>query len=119
MSTISRLLARAVAAGARFIPDKAPDPLRDAHTYLGKPLNRVDGRPKVTGQARLSAEFRPRTLAYAAVVTSTIAKGRIRHIDTAAAYLSAVLRRPSSTQFPPTTLSRPSRPPPPPCWPAT
>ena len=62
MSTISRLLVRAVAAGARFIPEKAPDPLRDAHTYLGKPLNRVDGRPKVTGQARFSAEFRPKNL---------------------------------------------------------
>src|SRR2546423_13944156 len=89
MSPSWRLPARPVAAGARFIPDKAPDPLRDAHTYLGKPLNRVDGRPKVTGQARFSAEFRPRNLAYAAVVTSTIAKGRIRHIDTAASQEAA------------------------------
>ena len=68
-------LERGDAAAARDSFRKAlqadPDNV-DAHTYLGKPLNRVDGRPKVTGQARFSAEFRPKNLAYAAVVTSTI-----------------------------------------------
>ena len=89
MSTGSRLLARAVSTGARFLPDKAPDPLRRAHKHLGKPLDRVDGRAKVTGQARFSAEFRPRDLTHAAVVTSTIARGRIRSIETAAAQQAA------------------------------
>jgi xanthine dehydrogenase YagR molybdenum-binding subunit len=111
MSTISRLLARAVAAGARFIPDKAPDPLRDAHTYLGKPLNRVDGRPKVTGQARFSAEFRPKNLAYASVVTSTIAKGRIRHIDTAAAQQAAGVLGVITNENAPTMKPPPAVPP--------
>ena len=89
MSTGSRLLVRAVSTGARFLPDKAPDPLRRAHKHLGKPLDRVDGRAKVTGQARFSAEFRPKDLAHAAVVTSTIAKGRIRSIGIAAAQQAA------------------------------
>jgi xanthine dehydrogenase YagR molybdenum-binding subunit len=89
MSTGSRLLARAVSTGARFLPDKAPDPLRHAHKHLGKPLDRVDGRAKVTGQARFSAEFRPKDLAHAAVVTSTIARGSIRRIETAAAQRAA------------------------------
>jgi xanthine dehydrogenase YagR molybdenum-binding subunit len=53
--------------------------------YIGTPTSRVDGRAKVTGAAKYAAEFNVPRLAYAAVVTSTIAKGRIARIDTSAA----------------------------------
>ena len=52
---------------------------------LGKPLSRVDGPLKVTGQARYAGEFQIPGLLYGSVVNSTIARGRIRSIDTSAA----------------------------------
>jgi xanthine dehydrogenase YagR molybdenum-binding subunit len=48
---------------------------------IGKPVDRVDGRLKVTGKAPYSAEFSLPNLAYGVTVQSTIAKGRIRSID--------------------------------------
>lgn len=48
-------------------------------------LDRVDGRVKVTGAATYSAEYTVHGLVYAVLVTSTIAKGSITAIDTAAA----------------------------------
>ncbi|RTQ46103.1 xanthine dehydrogenase family protein molybdopterin-binding subunit [Hymenobacter gummosus] len=51
----------------------------------GKPLDRVDGRLKVTGAARYSAEWDVPNLAHAAVVSSTVARGSVRALDTAAA----------------------------------
>jgi xanthine dehydrogenase YagR molybdenum-binding subunit len=50
-------------------------------TAIGKPLSRVDGREKVTGQARYAAEFNVPDLAYGVVVSSTIAKGTITRLD--------------------------------------
>jgi len=50
-------------------------------TYIGTATSRVDGRAKVTGAAPYAAEFGAADLAHASVVTSTIAKGRIVHID--------------------------------------
>lgn len=52
---------------------------------VGQPLERVDGRRKVTGAAKYAADFRHDRLAHAVLVQSTIAKGRILAIDTAAA----------------------------------
>jgi xanthine dehydrogenase YagR molybdenum-binding subunit len=49
--------------------------------YIGSPTSRVDGRAKVTGAAKYAAEFNTPDLAYASVVSSTIAKGRILRID--------------------------------------
>jgi xanthine dehydrogenase YagR molybdenum-binding subunit len=43
--------------------------------------SRIDGRDKVTGAARYAAEFDAPNLAYASVVTSSIAKGRISRLD--------------------------------------
>ncbi|MDY6902528.1 MAG: xanthine dehydrogenase family protein molybdopterin-binding subunit [Cyanobacteriota bacterium] len=51
---------------------------------IGKPLNRVDGSLKVTGGAHYSAEFPQENLAYAVGVPSTIARGKIKSIDTSA-----------------------------------
>lgn len=45
-------------------------------------LNRVDGRAKVTGAATYSAEYKTPGILYACLVGSTIAKGRIKNIDT-------------------------------------
>lgn len=44
---------------------------------IGQPLSRLDGRAKVTGQARYAAEYHAPDLAHGVVVCSTIAKGRI------------------------------------------
>jgi xanthine dehydrogenase YagR molybdenum-binding subunit len=51
---------------------------------LGTPLSRVDGRVKVSGQARYAYEHPVEGVTYVAPVQSTIAKGRIRAIDAAA-----------------------------------
>ena len=69
--------------------------------FIGKPLSRVDGRQKVTGGApyaaefdapasagagaTYAAEFKMPDLAHAAIVRSTVAKGRIASIDSASA----------------------------------
>ena len=52
---------------------------------VGKPIVRVEGREKVTGKARYSAEFPLPGLTYGVLATSPIAKGRITRIDTGAA----------------------------------
>lgn len=53
--------------------------------FIGAAVPRVDGYAKVTGAAQYAAEFNVDGLAYGSVVTSTIARGRIKQIDTAAA----------------------------------
>jgi xanthine dehydrogenase YagR molybdenum-binding subunit len=52
---------------------------------IGQPLRRVDGRQKVTGQARYAAEHAVPGCVHGVLVTSTIAAGRITHLDTQAA----------------------------------
>lgn len=52
---------------------------------IGKAVDRVDGRDKVTGAARFAAEFNEKNMAYAVVVPATIASGTIKSIDTTAA----------------------------------
>jgi xanthine dehydrogenase YagR molybdenum-binding subunit len=53
--------------------------------YIGTSTSRVDGRAKVTGQAKYAAEFNASGLAYGSVITSTIPRGRIAGIDTSEA----------------------------------
>ena len=53
--------------------------------YVGQPLVRVEGREKVTGKAKYSAEFPLPGVTYGVLATSPIAKGKIASIDTAAA----------------------------------
>ncbi len=56
------------------------------NVLLGKPLDRVDGPPKVTGTATYAYEYRePDGIAYGYLVPSTIAKGRIASLDTGVA----------------------------------
>ena len=52
---------------------------------VGKPLDRVDGRLKVTGGAKYAAEFNVPGVVHAYAVESSIAKGKITAVDTAAA----------------------------------
>ena len=54
-------------------------------SYIGAATSRVDGRAKVTGQAKYAGEFDATGLAHASVVASTIARGRIARIDTSEA----------------------------------
>src|SRR3977135_1668131 len=54
-------------------------------TIVGQPIDRRDGRLKVTGHARYAAEFDIDTLAHAVLVQSTIASGEIAGFDLAAA----------------------------------
>jgi xanthine dehydrogenase YagR molybdenum-binding subunit len=52
---------------------------------VGQPISRVDGRLKVTGGARYTADISVPRTAHAAIVHSSIANGRIMSIDTTAA----------------------------------
>lgn len=54
-------------------------------SYIGKQTNRVDGRVKVTGEAKYAAEFNTPGLAYGVVISSTVTKGRIVQINAEAA----------------------------------
>ncbi|UOD30036.1 xanthine dehydrogenase family protein molybdopterin-binding subunit [Massilia violaceinigra] len=52
---------------------------------IGMAVSRVDGRDKVTGQARYAAEHPAEGLLYGVVVSGTVTKGRIASIDPASA----------------------------------
>ncbi len=52
---------------------------------IGKPLSRLDGKPKVTGGARYTADTSVEGLTYAVFATATIPHGRITRIDAVAA----------------------------------
>lgn len=52
---------------------------------IGKPLDRVDGRLKVTGAARYAAEYNQPQMAYAVPVRATVGSGKITSIDRSAA----------------------------------
>jgi xanthine dehydrogenase YagR molybdenum-binding subunit len=52
---------------------------------IRNPLSRVDGKMKVTGAAKYSAEFLLPDTKYAVLVSSSIAKGKITSIDSKAA----------------------------------
>ena len=48
---------------------------------IGAPLDRADGREKVTGRAQYTGDRTVEGMLHAIVVPSAIAKGRIRSID--------------------------------------
>ena len=52
---------------------------------IGQAVSRVDGRLKVTGQVRYTADIPIEGLVHGAIVHSTIANGRTVSIDTTAA----------------------------------
>jgi xanthine dehydrogenase YagR molybdenum-binding subunit len=70
-----------------LIPElRAPvAPEGTGRVHSGMAVSRVDGRAKVTGSARYAAEHPAPGLCYGVAVNSTVAKGRIKRIDTRAA----------------------------------
>ncbi len=52
---------------------------------IGAAIDRIEGRAKVTGQAKYAYEYHRDDVAYAAIIQSTIAKGSVRNVDAAAA----------------------------------
>jgi xanthine dehydrogenase YagR molybdenum-binding subunit len=48
---------------------------------IGAAVDRLEGREKVTGQARYAYEYRRAEVAYASIISSTVAKGAIRAVD--------------------------------------
>src|SRR4051812_14154773 len=59
--------------------------MQTAQPIIGKGIDRVDGRLKVTGGAKYAAEFDLKNLAHAVAFHSTIARGRVTSMDTLAA----------------------------------
>src|SRR5438067_2128796 len=76
-----------------------------ASPSIGQPLTRVEGKLKVTGAARYSAEFARPRLAYAALIQSMIANGRVSKIDLSAAQAApgvvGILTRENAPRFKP------------------
>lgn len=54
-------------------------------TAVGKPMDRVDGRLKVTGGARYSAEMPVTGVLHGVLIQSKVARGRVASMDTATA----------------------------------
>src|SRR5262245_50326235 len=90
-SAVQAVMKKAIAlAPDSWMPGGTPDPLiREKHGLIGKPVSRIDGPLKVSGEARFAAEFPIEGLTYAALHYSTIARGRIVEISTAEAEASA------------------------------
>ncbi|MDB5991270.1 MAG: putative Xanthine dehydrogenase (yagR)molybdenum-binding subunit [Herbaspirillum sp.] len=57
----------------------------DTSVHFGQPQQRIDGRAKVTGAARYASDEEVADPAFAYLVTSTIARGRIKRMDLDAA----------------------------------
>jgi xanthine dehydrogenase YagR molybdenum-binding subunit len=54
-----------------------------ASRAIGAPVDRIEGREKVTGRATYAFEYEIENVAYAALIPSTVTKGSIRSIDAA------------------------------------
>src|SRR5688500_16392125 len=54
-------------------------------SVIGQPLNRFEGRLKVTGRAHYAADHRPADVAHAYGVLSPIAAGKLLHLEIGAA----------------------------------
>ncbi len=67
-----------------IIPIQA-SPHRRYGSNAGQPLTRRDGVLKVTGRARYAADNHPEGMLYAVSAVSTIARGRVIHLDVDAA----------------------------------
>ena len=58
---------------------------KEPQVEIGKAIDRIDGRLKVTGRAKYASEFSVEGLVYAQGINSTVAKGRITGVDTSEA----------------------------------
>ena len=82
-----------------------------AEKVVGKPMDRVDGKLKVTGGAKYAFEFEMPNLARAVILDSTIGKGRIRSIDTKAAEKAPGVIAVITHENQPKDMSLPTNPP--------
>ena len=57
----------------------------DSFTRIGRPVPRIDGRAKVTGRALYASDETVPNPAYAVLVTSTVARGRVAALELRAA----------------------------------
>ncbi|HEX9104712.1 MAG TPA: hypothetical protein VF997_21020, partial [Polyangia bacterium] len=55
------------------------------HNVIGKPLRRVDGRAKVTGQTRFADDLSLPRMLHCKILRATLPHARIRSIDTTSA----------------------------------
>ncbi len=71
----------------RDVPEGEPPPLaiNDQLKSIGKPTPRVDGRAKVTGAAKYTADVKLPGMLYARMLTSPHPHAKIKSIDTSAA----------------------------------
>jgi len=83
LRTVLRHVPDALVPGTR--PEGTPSPRDGQHGHVGAPVSRLDGALKVRGEARFAAEVAMEGLLHATIVHSTIARGRIASLDTAAA----------------------------------
>lgn len=65
-------------------PSATIEPMRHG-SNIGQPMTRREGPLKVTGTARYAADHHPQGLLHAVLATAAIAKGRVIHLDVAAA----------------------------------
>ncbi len=71
----------------RSVPANAPPPLpaNSELRVIGKPATRIDGRMKVTGQAKYTSDIQLPGMLYAALVPSTMPHAQVKSVDTSAA----------------------------------
>ena len=71
----------------RSVPSDTPPPLpvNSDLQVIGKPATRIDGRMKVTGQAKYTADIQLPGMLYAALVPATVPHAHIKSLDTSAA----------------------------------
>ncbi len=71
----------------RTIPADEPPPLppNAQLKQIGKPVPRYDGHLKVTGSAKYPSDIKLPGMLYAKLVSSTVAHGRVKSVDTSAA----------------------------------
>jgi xanthine dehydrogenase YagR molybdenum-binding subunit len=83
MSVVKKAVA---IAPDEWIPGGRPDPLiHHKHGLIGAQVSRIDGPQKVRGAARFAAEVRLDRMLHAALLYSTIPRGRLVSLDTSAA----------------------------------
>src|ERR1700754_277820 len=84
---VQAVMKKAIAlAPDSFIPGGEPDPLiRRKNGLIGSSVSRIDGPDQVSGRATFAAEFPLEGMTYAALKYSSIARGRITAMATAAA----------------------------------
>src|SRR3954463_3759609 len=71
----------------RNVPAGEPPPLapNEQLKVIGKPTPRIDGKLKVTGAAKYTADINLPGMLYAKMITAPLPAARIRSIDTSAA----------------------------------